>query len=375
MKKTLLYVGAALLCTVGLQSCSNEDNIAGDPYVSVIDDGADLSDLVAEQVAAGATEVTLTLPADKQLLQIANPIEVNVPLTIEGEGEAPVKVIAKKGIVAAASVTLKNLAIDATELAEPLIALSPDGAEKKNQDVYTDAATTDFNLLDAITIDNVLIKNLQNSLVSSNGQDWAIVDLNITNSIIQLDNDKNTFIALDKTKNNKGAVKNINIQNNTIYNLKENKTAYFIRFANASNAQKAFGRANDTSTYDWNISNNTIIRTFTAKDFANNMVNNPKVTNTVSNNVFYDVFRVYQYLQNNQTRSTVNNYIFYDVTSPQSADTGGRTDKDGNAYTTLLETAPFAVPTAALDLDAENGGLNLAPAGLAEPAGDPRWLK
>ena len=111
----------------------------------------------------------------------------------------------------------------------------------------------------------------------------------------------------------------------------------------------------------------------TAKDFGNNMVNNAKVTSTFNNNLLYDVFRVYQYLQNNQVRETVGNFIFYKVTSPQSNDQS-RKDSNGNPYTTVLETAPFEVPTTSLDLTKKNGGLNLTPSGEASATGDPRWL-
>ena len=368
MKKSLIFCAALFACALGFQSCDKVDN-PGSPTEAVIDNGSDLKDVIAKF----AKEGVLVLPAGAELT-LNEPIELDQTLTIVSDPEDPATIIAKAGFVVSDNFTLKDVKIDAAEVTTPFIALNPEGGKVKNQDVYTDAQTKDFYLLGEIAIENVMIKDLKNALVSSNGQDWALASLIIENSIIQLDNkDKNTLIAFDATKNSKGAIKNIKIQKNTIYNLQENNSKYFIRFANASNAAKAFGTNNGTSTYDWNISNNTIIRTMTAKDFGNNMVNNAKVTSTFNNNLLYDVFRVYQYLQNNQVRETVGNFIFYKVTSPQSNDQS-RKDSNGNPYTTVLETAPFEVPTTSLDLTKKNGGLNLTPSGEASATGDPRWL-
>ena len=412
MKKSLIF-GAALMLVgaFSFQSCANESK-PGVPTEAAIDNGTELADVIVSHAKDGVLAlpknvVELNVSADIDLSQVEiqndSPLILNVAggvkitlgknlnnVSINGNAEAPATIeatetvgicgtedspigIANAKFVIADNLALENAVIDATAIADPLIALSAEGGKVKNQDVYTDADVTDFNLLGEVAIKNVMIKNLKNSIISTNGQDWALVSFIIENSIIQLDNKDKNFIAFDATANNKGAIKNISIKNNTIYNLKENNSKYFIRFANASNAAKAFGTNNNTSTFDWNISNNTIIRTMTAKDFANNIVNNAKVTNTVNNNIFYDVYRVYQFLQNNQTRETVGNFMFNDVTSPQSNDQG-RKDSNGNAYTTLLGSAPFEVPTEALDFTKENGGLNLTPSGDAAKAGDPRWI-
>jgi hypothetical protein len=274
------------------------------------------------------------------------------------------------------SFTLQNAKIDITENTNQLIALDSlaSGATKKNVEVYTDAGTKGANLIDEITLKNVWVKNLHNSLIDAMNQAWALTTLNIENCIIQLDyNTTKTVIDFYRVKDNKGSIKNINVKNNTFINL-QSAAGYFFRFKHASTAAAMFGTSNGTSTFDWNVSNNTFIRTMAAKDFGNNMVNNAKVTNTVSNNLFYDVYRVYQFLQNNQTRTTVGNYIYYDAVAVQGNDQS-RTDNNGNPYTTKLTSAPFTAPTAAIDLTKANGGLNLTPSGDAAAAGDPRWIK
>ena len=328
----------------------------------------DINPLHGVEIApASGAELSAAIAAERAKVKNAEFIKV----TLAAGGQYTVK--EKIAFDATVIIEGNGAGIDASELDEPLIALTVGTTTPKNQDKYTDAAVKDFNLLDEITINNVMIKNLKKAIVTTNGQAWAVENLNITNSIIQLDNDSHYFIDFYDAKDNKAAIKNLKIQNNTIYNLKENNTGYFIRFRNASNAQGAFGTKNGTSTYDFNISDNTIIRTMTAKDFANNMVNNAKVTMTLKNNIFYDVYRLYQFVQNNQMSTTTDNYIFYDVTSPQANDQS-RKDKQGNPYTTKLDSAPFDVPTEALDLSKADGGLNLTPKGDASKVGDPRWL-
>ena len=374
MKKSIFFCAALFACAFAFQSC---DQVKSDNPATVDEATYDLQKgmTLGDYIDKYAVDGVVVLPAGA-VVNLDEPIELDQTLTIVSDPEDPATIIAKAGFVVSDNFTLKDVKIDAAEVTTPFIALNPEGGKVKNQDVYTDAQTKDFYLLGEIAIENVMIKDLKNALVSSNGQDWALVSLIIENSIIQLDNgDKNTLIAFDATKNNKGAIKNIKIQKNTIYNLQENKSKYFIRFANASNAQGAFGTKNGTSTYDWKISSNTIIRTMTAKDFGNNIVNNAKVTSTFNNNLLYDVYRVYQYLQNNQVRETVGNFVFYNVTkAADCTNDQSRKDSNGNPYTTVLETAPFEVPTTSLDLTKKNGGLNLTPSGEASATGDPRWL-
>ena len=78
-------------------------------------------------------------------------------------------------------------------------------------------------------------------------------------------------------------------------------------------------------------------------------------------------------------KTTENNFVSYsDFCSDSSTDHGpdGRTDQNGNFYTTLDETPEFEdSQLKELDFSLPNGGLNLAPKGLAQTAqsGDPRW--
>ena len=223
------------------------------------------------------------------------------------------------------------------------------------------------------------IKNLPNSLIYGNKQPWSLRDFRITDCLIQLNNEgSNSFINLYGGGN--GLVKDMTIENNTIWNLVKNGSAYFIRYSNSSNAQpkKIFGNNDNSSTH--NIRYNTFCKTFSNKDFGNNMPNTNTVVLNTQYNIFYDVFRIYQYLQNNCERHTPGNTIWgVDGGTPNGNDTGGRKDSDGNPYATLEDPAFTGTFLQAINLDdQEKGGVNFtptAPVATQNQAGDPRWYK
>ena len=330
------------------------------------------------------TEVTAIFGDNADITTTGNLIWSNKKITLKGNPDYPAIMTLSNGFIINDDFKIENVNIDASNINVALIRLDNNGTTKKNQDVFTDAAKTDIYLLDDVTLDNVMVKNLKKPLIYSNGKNWALVNFTLTNSIIQLNNgapsdDTNsTFINFYHSKQNCSSIKNINIKKNTIYNLQETAGTYFIRFGNANNAGDVFGQRSSTSKFDWEISDNTLIRTYTAKDFGNNIVNVAGVTNTVKDNIFYDVYRLYQYLPKNQVKITTGNYIYWDVTAKQSNDISGSNnykDKDGNPFAIELTEKPFTYPTEAIDLTKKNGGLNLKPSGAAANAGDPRWYE
>lgn len=324
------------------------------------------------------TEVTAIFGDNADITTTGNLIWSGKKISISGNPKKPATMTLSNGFIINDNFTIENVNIDASSINAALIRLDYQGCDKKNQSEFSDAAKTNVNLVDIVTINNVMIKNLKSNIIYSNGVNWAIRDFTITNSIIQLDNGSYTFIRMDKPDGGNCSIKNINITGNTIYNLQTSSSAYFIRFCNANNAGDVWGQRNSTSKLDWNISNNTLIRMFTAKDFGNNIVNVAGVTNTVKDNIFYDVYRLYQYLPKNQVKITTGNYIYWDVTAKQTNDisgSGNYKDKDGNPYAIELTEKPFTYPTEAIDLTKKNGGLNLKPSGDAANAGDPRWYE
>lgn len=288
------------------------------------------------------------------------------------------------------SIVLQDLKIDASELASKSMITTGTipGASKTNNDLYfseefaakvkefekttvTQLAATAY-ILDEITVENCMIKGVNVNLVWNGSTVWAVEKLNLKDNIIQLDNAIYTFIRLH-------AVKDLTVTGNTVYNLKETGVknekgdlgdTYFFRQSNASNAAKYYGinyKPNDNASLNWVVENNTFIRTFTGKDFANNVTNNKAVTITLKNNVLYDVYRFNKIVGGNMVKvyDKATNFIYGEKVTVDNTDKG--------TYCTLLTAAPFEAPTEALDLTKENGGLNLKPSGAT--TGDPRWLK
>ncbi len=323
--------------------------------------GGTFSELVAAAFAAPVDGVaTLTLDDDYTVDAAVN-VPLGTQLVIDGAGHT-LTLGAETNFVINDNITLKDVKIDATALTSPLIALSATPAEgtKKNQAVYTDAAATDLNLLNAVAVENVMVKNLKAQFISNNGAAWALENFSLTKSIIQLDATGKNFIAFDAGGTT--SIKNITISENTIYNINETSNAYFIRFNNASNAAKAFGTSNGTSTYDYKLTKNTIINTFKAQNFGNNTPNNGKVTIEATQNIFADVKNISKFVQGNCTKTVEKNVGW-----------------GAGQEATISDAIPaaFTAPTTALDLTAENGGIDLkvgaSTLAAKNEAGDPRW--
>ncbi len=280
-------------------------------------------------------------------------------------------------------IKLQNVNIDATgNTADGLFVMS----DTPNANLSTEAlgykakgANQDgYVMTNPVNFKNVNVKNLQKSLIyAGEVVNWSLTNLIIDGCMIQLDNEDNSssVINLYKSGNGNGLIKNLAISNSTFYNLKENSKAYFIRYRNSSNAQpnKIFG-TDETATLS--ITHCTFANVFTGKDMANNMANTALITTIMTDNIFYDVFRVYQFVQTNTVRTTTNNYIWWVKTSPQSNDTS-RTDSAGNPICT--EADPGFTPIEELqplDFSAVNLGADFTPSGIPADnmAGDPRWL-
>ena len=277
-------------------------------------------------------------------------------------------------------IKLQNLNIDCTGnkanalllmTDKPSEALSTEAlgykAKGANQDGYV--------MTNAVLIKNVNIKNLNKSLIYGNKKPWSLTSLIINNCMIQLDNGDNGSSLINMYGGGNGLIKSLTIKNSTLFNLQKNTNAYVVRYSNGSAAQpqKIFGTG---ATATLSLTNNTFANVYTGKDFANNMANTPSITTTLTDNIFYDVFRIYQFVQTQTVRKTVNNYIWWVQSSKQTNDIT-RTDSDGNPLCTEADPGfPTMDALKALDFTQQNCGANFTPSGtpLDNKAGDPRWL-
>lgn len=234
-----------------------------------------------------------------------------------------------------------------------------------------------------VVIQECWVKNLPATLLYGNAKPWSLRDLRVVDCIIQAANAANTTPWINLTGSSNGLIQKITIQNSTFYNTELNeKEQYFIRYSNSSNAQprKIFG--NTQNFLEYTLKKSSFIRTNPKKDFANNMPNTQNgkaLWISVTDCVFFDVYRLYQLLQSQWIKTTTNNFMSNSpACTPHSTDYGpsGRTDQYGNFYTVKDDVQEFNdSDLKPLDFSQPNGGLSLKPVGLAAAAnaGDPRW--
>lgn len=312
-------------------------------------------------------------------------VESNAAVGRSGETEERATFIVKAPIVTQSGLRLQNLNLDCTEKSDlrTLIGLSNTPDESVSNTALgfkhdgEGSASNDCNIImKSIIIENCWIKNLPKSLIYTQGTPWAVNDFRIINSIIQLkNNNSGNFIDF---QDGVSTIRQMTISNSTIYNTEENSSNYFIKYNSASNSQltRSFGSGSGYNSALHTLANNTFVRTFTAKDFGNGILNNKDVfTLYITNNNFYDVFRLYQYIGTQNVKYCTNNTIWYEITSESSQDTGGNKDTAGNPFTTK-EDPGFVGSEAVkeLDFDKPNGGVNFHATGaISAYSGDPRW--
>lgn len=313
--------------------------------------------------------------------------EVNFELTpvlLRGDKlRRPTVVFGESGVLMTqAGLQVKNINFDCGQIkATGVITLSPNPDASISTETLgykADGANQNgFVINDPVMITNCNFKNVKNSLLYGNKKNYSLREFRITECIVQLNNSGDKpVIHLQGGQN--GLIKEMMIRNSTFYNLVKNSKAYFIRYSNSSNAQpkKIFGNSDNSSTHV--ISHCTFAKTFSNKDFANNMPNTNTIKTTVEYCVFYDVFRLYQYIQSQSYMLTPGNTTWgVDGGKPNNNDIGGRKDKKGNPYATL-EDPGFTEPFAEFDLAQPKGGVNFRPTGevaVENRSGDPRWYE
>lgn len=351
--------------------------------------GAEISSWVAEHLMDSEEEQGITLEAGQTYhLDGAADFRLN---TMEFRGDknnAPTIIVGENGcLVTQGGLKIRDLNIDCTESkmtgllclsAEPDDRISTEALGYKKLGANQDG----FVIQKTVAFQNCHIRNLHRSLLYGSDKNWSLCDFRVLDCVVQLAS-TDTKPVINLTGGSNGLIQKMTLQNTTFYNSEKNeKECYFMRYSNSSNAQpkKVFGDANNFLEYT--IDHCSFIRTNPKKDFANNLPNtqnNNRLWIKMTDCVFFDTYRVYQLLQSQWVKTTTGNFLSYsDFCEPQSTDygPGGRTDQNGNFYTTLDETPAFEDgQLQPFDLTQTKGGVNLAPKGLAGSAqsGDPRW--
>ena len=356
MKKIFTLISVALLCL----SASAQVNLA-----TTIEDALKAS---SDEYCSVFLDHTKEYVLDSNVdlgLQKAVIWGCGAKVTVKGEGQLSTQTYLQ----------VRSVNFLCAEATKAVIALSatPDESLKINDE--TSAIKFEGANQKVYWIDNqvsVILCNfvdLGQSLIYANKQPYALANLKIDQCVVQL-RGSSIDPVINWVGSNTGAIKNIVLSNNTIYNVsQDNTTSWMIRFGNASNAQpqKIWG----TDAFSrFQMYNNTIC--FPGKAFANNFPNKNNVYLTWKKNIFINT----PYLQkvaNNAVREFTNADNVLYATEGFTID---NTDKE--KYGTVEDLA-IVPPTESLNIDNIFTLKNVFAPKFETIAtnsqyGDPRWV-
>lgn len=235
-----------------------------------------------------------------------------------------------------------------------------------------------YVLQDPIVFQECAFKNVACCLFAVGQCSWGVTDVRVLDCVVQLDNDGSSwsngavicgysagFVSPSGGSFWYGGIKNMTIQNSTIYNIQSNGKNRMFRFNN-KDLDRVFPQADGSCI----MTNNTFCKVFDNKEFGNNTPNTAKYAITYDNNIFYDCFRLQKFIQGNCT-----------VTWHQELNTiwGVKNAVDNTDLTKWAteEDAAFVGPfDQPLDFTKDNYGINFKATGaISSTIGDPRWLE
>lgn len=245
-------------------------------------------------------------------------------------------------------------------------------------------------LLNNITIDGCYIKDVPCNLTHVGEYAWVFDVVNVTNSIIQLNNnghygDATVFgtygggLQPDGGTNWRvGAVRELKVENSTIYNIQKNSKNRMLRWNGNNRSHHFVGDVAVSITFN----NVTLSQVMTAKEFANGTWNNKDwATITFTNNVYRDCFRVLNKMNVRGCANVVTNNLGWCSGVDESGDAEGSKGDDESTIEELGGDAAVKWTSftfggnvnAQLDLTKENGGVNFKASAASATQGDPRW--
>ena len=356
MKKIFTLISVALLCL----SASAQVNLA-----TAIEDALKAS---SDEYCSVFLDHTKEYVLDSNVdlgLQKAVIWGCGAKVTVKGEGQLSTQTYLQ----------VRSVNFLCAEATKAIIALSatPDESLKINDE--TSAIKFEGANQKVYWIDNqvsVILCNfvdLGQSLIYANKQPYALANLKIDQCVVQL-RGSSIDPVINWVGSNTGAIKNIVLSNNTIYNVSQDNTAsWMIRFGNASNAQpqKVWG----TDAFSrFQMYNNTIC--FPGKALANNFPNKNNVYLTWKKNIFINT----PYLQKTASNAVREFTNADNVLYATEGFTIDNTDKE--KYGTVEDLA-IVPPTESLNIDNIFTLKNVFAPKFETIAtnsqyGDPRWV-
>ena len=318
-----------------------------------------LDKLIAAAIATaenGAATIELaeggeyTLDAEAVCDTINVTIEGNKSKIVVGENGA---FSAKQGL------TIKNVKFDAAQGKVALIQLPKmtTAADSVLYNLHGANGKNAFFNEKAITLENVSVSELTTALIA-NADRWCVKNVNIKNSIFQLNASSGKFIDF-QAGGGDGMIKNINIEGSTFYNLQANDGLFFLAYNTSKPMPEKFYGAED-NTCTWTMTNNTFAQVF--KQMSDRYTENKVATVKWTKNVW-----------SGHTNLTKTRNCTFEMTVADNSGEGASLGSFGTA-----ENLQIAVPETAYDFneDALIPYFSLFKRTMAYEfrMGDTRWL-
>ena len=234
-----------------------------------------------------------------------------------------------------------------------------------------------YNVLNPIYISQCWFKNLPHAMLYANDVACAFWNFTVSDCIVQMNNTTSSNVGFINLYNTGRQVKNIVIENSTIYNIVDNDQACFARYAvsdSNTDPSKVFGNTNASlSTTSWRISKTTFSKVYTGWRWVNNVSGSGR-SMTIDHSLFYDVAQLYRV--NSGTRT----YRFNVLWSPREDDINRNSsmgDSGGATFASIYDPKFRGSVTQELDFSKPNGGVDFTPTEpqvVVNGVGDPRWI-
>ena len=369
------------------------------PSVATIPTGTDIAQFFMEHpLDSAAEEVAVELEANGQYTLTDTVDFSHHKLTLRGDKiHRPVVTISGNGhFETYSTLKVKFINFDMTEAqAGGFIAMSnkdlPDSLKTENLGRYwrgTSQIKGIYMVEDPIYVSQCWFKNLPHAMLYDNNVKVAYWYFTLSDCIVQMNNDTKSNIGFINLYNAGMGLKNLVIENSTIYNIPDNSAACFARYnISESNTapEKVFG--NMTAEYNshmWKFSHVTFAKCYyddtshSGWRFCNNVPVSRNFTLNIDHTIFYNCAQLYR--MNGGSKTFRFNFFWND----------GQGDKDRNNAIKDSGSAPFASEydpmfggdnatqvATELDFSQPNGGVNFTPNEyeiIANRGGDSRWL-
>ncbi len=365
------------------------------PSVATIPNGSDISQFLTENpITYSEDEVAIELEPGGNYT-MSSPIDFNKQkITFRGDKitRPIVKFVGDAHFETYTMLKLKYINFDLSEsTAGGVIAMTkdslPDSIKSENRG-YTRSGkpiTGIYVNTEPIYIAHCWFKNLPHAMLYDNCVNCAFWSFTLSDCIVQMRNDTKSSIGFINLYKAGKSVKNITLENSTIYNTVDNASACFVRYQNESSSQpdKVFGdNTPGSATHAWTFHNCTFVKcyyddtTHSGWRFINNVKVSYGFTLNIDHTIFYNVSQLYR-MTNSGTRTYRFNFFWNDGEDDQKRN---RSSKDSSGAPFASEYNPNfrGNTTQELDLSKPNGGIDFTPQEYqisSNNGGDPRWLE